>query len=149
MNNYHLIAWQKWSDPFGSEEDDQKIRDMDIADYDESEQHDDSDYEDNIDTKSKPIKGVKVIATPMGVIPMNDNTMSGKIFNFWIGHTNFDITTDIANIIEKTDGVETLDIFTRYRFRIGVGKVFEDSAVMRNINKRVYKELDHGNEIFN
>jgi hypothetical protein len=79
----------------------------------------------------------------MGIIPMNENTMSGKIFNFWMGHTNFNITKKIADIIEQTDGVETLDIFTRYRFRIGVGKAFDDSSVMRTINKRVYGEINH------
>jgi hypothetical protein len=46
-----------------------------------------------------------------------------------------------ADIIETTSGVETLDIFTRYRFRIGVGKAFSDSEVMRDINNKIYKEL--------
>ena len=80
----------------------------------------------------------------MGIIPVNDNTASGKLFNFWVGHTNFDISKKIANIIEKTDGVETLDIFTRYRFRIAVGKAFDDSEIMRNINKTIYSELSYG-----
>ena len=77
----------------------------------------------------------------MGIIPLNDNTASNKIFNFWTGHTNFNITGHVLKIIEETEGVETLDIFTRYRFRIAVGKAFEDSEVMRLINQQVYKEL--------
>ena len=80
----------------------------------------------------------------MGIIPITENTASNKIFNFWLGHTNFDITKDIALLIEETTGVETLDIFTRYRFRISVGKAFDDSSVMRNINKKVYREIHHG-----
>ena len=78
----------------------------------------------------------------MGIIPFNDNTASGKIFNFWMGHTNFDISKSIVNIIEKIDGVETLDVFTRYRFRIAIGKAFDDSQIMRNINKKIYSELN-------
>ena len=86
---------------------------------------------------------IKVMATPMGIIPINDNTASGKIFNFWIGHTNFNITKKIAGVIETINGVETLDIFTRYRFRIAVGKAFNDSEVMRDINNTIYKELNN------
>jgi hypothetical protein len=61
-----------------------------------------------------------------------------------MGHTNFDISKKIAQIIERTDGVETLDIFTRYRFRVSIGKAFDDSETMRNINKTIYSELNNG-----
>jgi hypothetical protein len=143
--------WQKWSDPFGLDDD------FDL-DNDQSEEYEDfsGEYEDSFEKidqeeiqnnmknflNQKKFKGkIKVIATPMGIIPLNDNTASNKIFNFWMGHTNFDLTYNIARAIELTDGVETLDIFTRYRFRVGIGKAFEDSIVMRNINQRVYAEL--------
>jgi hypothetical protein len=63
-----------------------------------------------------------------------------------MGHTNFDITRRVAETIEITEGVETLDIYTRYRFRISVGKAFEDSMVMRTINKNVYKELTNAHQ---
>jgi hypothetical protein len=140
----NLISWQKWLDPFGSDDTEELEHDPYIADYDEQESDDSIDSVDDEEKENKIIsktQRVKVIATPMGIIPVTDNTMSGKIFNFWIGHTNFDITHKVADIIEKTDGVETLDIFTRYRFRIAVGKAFDDSSVMRDINKRVYSEL--------
>lgn len=140
MDRDNLIVWQKWVDPFG-EDDIETEFDPYVGDYDEE------DETKNIDEQKellKKHKGIKVIATPMGIIPMNENTMSSKLFNFWMGHTNFDITSNIAEIIEKTEGVETLDIFTRYRFRISVGKAFDDSEVMRNINTDVYSELNHG-----
>jgi hypothetical protein len=82
------------------------------------------------------------MATPMGIIPVTENTASGKIFNFWTGHTNFNITKKITSLIEETEGVETLDIFTRYRFRIAVGKAFDDSSVMRKINDNIYSYLE-------
>lgn len=140
--NDNLIAWQKWSDPFGMDDDTDIDHDPYLGEYDDDE----GDSTKSLNTEeNKPIpannKAIKVIATPMGIIPINENTVSGKIFNFWIGHTNFDITQKIADTIETTDGVETLDIFTRYRFRIAIGKVFDDSTVMREINKRVYGEL--------
>jgi hypothetical protein len=152
MNNDNIIIWQKWIDPFGRDDQSEleefaNYNDDNDSDLIEVEETQDSDETENTDKikqflVDRTIKyGIKVIATPMGVIPVNDNTASGKIFNFWIGHTNFDITKKIAETIEKTDGVESLDVYTRYRFRISVGKAFEDSMVMRHINKNVYKEL--------
>jgi hypothetical protein len=146
MEQIKQIIWQKWADPFGNDVEEDIDYDPYIGDY-ESEEEDDeleSKTSDGIPQHLKKAVPIKVIATPMGIIPMNDNTMSGKIFNFWVGHTNFNITSKIADIIEKTEGVETLDIFTRYRFRIAIGKAFEDSTIMRLINSKIYSELNNG-----
>ena len=142
MVKENIIIWQKWSDPFGGDDDD-----LDQAFDDQISEEPFEDEEDNEDQQvmSKSLfkkQSVKVIATPMGIIPMNDNTASGKIFNFWVGHTNFDITKKIAQIIESIAGVETLDIFTRYRFRVAIGKAFNDSEVMRDINDKIYTVLE-------
>lgn len=146
--NDPIIIWQKWVDPFfgDSEEIEDDKWSNSIYENDESEI---SSYDDKEESKLDNTSGnilnkqpVKVIATPMGIIPMNEHTASGKIFNFWIGHTNFDITQKIVSIIESTDGVESLDIFTRYRFRIAVGKAFDDSCTMRQINNRVYEYIN-------
>jgi hypothetical protein len=136
MNNKeeNLIVWQKWLDPFGDDEENHDF----IDDYDENN-------DDSSDTFDSPMKPMKAIATPLGIIPYTENTASGKIFNFWIGHTNFNITSDVAHTIENADGVETLDIFTRYRFRIAIGKVFDESKVKFEISKSVYKLLSNGN----
>lgn len=147
MQNDNIIIWQKWIDPFGRDDDDTNKEEFDNYIVEENEED-----EENIQDKNKLDEiladkriryGVKVITTPMGIIPVNDHTSSSKIFNFWMGHTNFDITKKVAETIEITEGVESLDIYTRYRFRISVGKAFEDSIVMRNINKNVYKELSN------
>lgn len=146
MSNDNKIIWQKWIDPFGRdneiEENNEEYNNY-ITEEDGPLDNELEDY--NTQTKQSlkdNIKyGIRVIATPMGIVPVNDNTASGKIFNFWIGHTNFDITPKVAETIEQTDGVESLDIYTRYRFRISVGKAFDDSYVMRDINKNVYKGL--------
>lgn len=147
MNKKNLIMWQKWSDPFAQDDNDEITEEFDPYTGSYTNEDEDEDMEDK-DIKNfllnKQLKTIKAIATPMGIIPVNDNTASGKLFNFWVGHTNFDISKKIANIIEKTDGVETLDIFTRYRFRIAVGKAFDDSEIMRNINKTIYGELSYG-----
>lgn len=142
MVKENIIIWQKWSDPFGGDDDD-----LDQVFDDQISEEPFEDEEDNEDQQvmNKSLfkkQSVKVIATPMGIIPMNDNTASGKIFNFWVGHTNFDITKKIAQIIESIAGVETLDVFTRYRFRVAIGKAFNDSEVMRDINDKIYTVLE-------
>jgi hypothetical protein len=138
QNNQYQIIWQKWMDPFGQDDTDNIDFDPYVGDYDT----DDDDEEIKKETKNHS-KAIRVIATPMGIIPMNDNTASNKIFNFWMGHTNFDITKHIADTIEQAIGVETLDVFTRYRFRIAIGKAFDDSEIMRHINTIVYRELEN------
>jgi hypothetical protein len=126
------IIWEKWVDPFGDNLDETKWNN-----YDDAEMDEETEIFDNEAIKSKFAKPVKVIASPMGLIPYNEYTASGKIFNFWVGHTNFNITNTIVSTIEKCGGVELLDIFTRYRFRIGIGKCFTDSDVMADITDSI------------
>lgn len=132
MSDKFLIIWEKWKDPLGFDDDDEKIDDQDI----------DDESEEIITQKIKKIK-CNIVTTPFGIIPFNENTASSEIFNFWTGHSNFPITKNVGQIIENTDGVETLNIFTKYRFRIAIGKVFNDSVVMRNINNNVYNYLEN------
>jgi len=134
-NEDNLIVWQKWFDPFGDDDaPDAVLPHIHHEESDDMEGH----YEEELREIQKPMRA---IATPMGLIPYTENTASGKIFNFWVGHTNFNINNDVVDIIENTDGVETLDIFTRYRFRIAIGKVFDDAQVMKEINDQVYYHL--------
>jgi hypothetical protein len=147
-SNKPLIVWQKWIDPFGKDSNQSRWTDYenqspDIDFY--SKEDTDTDTEDKPPPKQIS-DSIKVIASPMGLIPYNEHTASGKIFNFWTGHTNFNITKNIMDILESVDGVETLDVFTRYRFRIAIGKCFDDSLVMNQINKTIYNFLDTKNE---
>lgn len=148
MKHEYLIKWEKWIDPFGRDVDEAKWTDYnnDIVDINNIiNSHQDEDDEENDDIKSQHIPAnnpIKVIASPLGLIPYNEHTASGKIFNFWLGHTNFNISKSIKDIIEKCDGVEILDVFTRYRFRIAIGKCFNDSETMSLINDTVYSFLN-------
>jgi len=140
----NIIIWQKWVDPFGEDSELSPANDG-LGDFldDENLNNFNEDDTEEVDNVIKKHASIKVIATPMGIIPMNENTASGKIFNFWLGHTNFSLTKNLVDKIENTDGVETLDIFTRYRFRVAIGKAFIDSDVMRHINDNVYGALSY------
>lgn len=119
------IIWEKWIDPFG-----ENLEETKWNNYDEDDDEELYAQQDAFKHKSKPIR---VIASPMGLIPYNEYTSSSKIFNFWVGHTNFNLSQPVIDIIETCDGVEILDVFTRYRFRLGIAKCFNDSEVMQTI----------------
>jgi hypothetical protein len=76
-----------------------------------------------------------VIPTPAGMMPVNVYGSLTKAFNFWVAHTNFDITPEIRDAIKTVPGVETLDILTRYRMRIGFGHAFDSAEVKEAIHE--------------
>ena len=131
QTNKHQIIWEKWTNPFEVDHSMQQANNLkknsDSSIYEQE-------YEEEVEYIPQNIKG---IITPMGFVPYNENTATDKIFKFWVGHTNFDISRNLANKIEKTEGVEVLDIFTRYRFRIGIGKAFKDRMVMQAIQRAI------------
>ena len=124
------IIWEKWADPYG-----QNIEDIEWPGFNKNNIVQDDIVEDAEITElyNKPLK-VNAMITNMGVIPYNEYTDCTKIFNFWIGHTNFTITKFVSEILENIEGVETLDIFTRYRFRVSFGKAFNERTIISNIN---------------
>lgn len=127
MPDNSQIIWEKWVDPFGDD-----IEETKWNNYGDDEEDVDSlsTQQELFKNKSKPIR---VISSPMGLIPYNEYTSSAKIFNFWVGHSNFNLSKEIVDLVERCEGVEILDVFTRYRFRIAIGKCFNDNEVMRNI----------------
>ena len=58
-------------------------------------------------------------------------------FDCWMGHTNFDITPKIKNALDLVKGVELLKICSRYRFFIGVGKMFDFKDVRQRIEDTI------------
>ncbi len=148
------LGWEKWRDPYGSdvEESDLPPAAHDTSDNDFDDDDFDDDHEDWKDEpqqthKSKlPPKntnGIGVLMTKMGMVPIVEHTNAGKIFNFWTAHTNFRLTPELLDIIDNTDGVETLDCYTPYRWRISIGKAFSSYSVkervMKNLNAQPLK----------
>ena len=58
-------------------------------------------------------------------------------FDCWVGHTNFDITKNIKDTLDTAEGVEILKVNSRYRFFIGVGKMFDFKDVRTNIEEKL------------
>jgi hypothetical protein len=123
-----IIMWEQWKDPYCIEEVEESPEEWQEA-----------------PTPKNNYNG-KLLFTPLGVVPLTEESMPSKVFNFWTANTNFNITTKIAEMISKVDGVEVLTVFTRYRFRIGVGKAFDELDVRRSINNHLNTLLNKKND---
>jgi len=69
----------------------------------------------------------------------SQNVNDYKDYNLYIAHCNFYITADIVNDICATEGIESVDILSPYRFRISIGKLFSPNDVLVNIKDKLTK----------
>lgn len=92
------------------------------------------DDEEIDDEEYYPIAG-KLINTPVGIFDMNDKYNPLRQFELRIAYTNFEIDETIAETIERCDGVEAFAIIGRYRFIIGIGKLFTFEGVRKDIEE--------------
>lgn len=84
-----------------------------------------------------------------GIIPIDPKVLEmatiSTNFDCWMGHANFNLTEEVEKKLKKIQGVEILKICSRYRFFVGVGKMFDFTQVRRDIQKELL--IDNDNEI--
>jgi len=131
--SHKTIAWEKWEEPTQPSPIDTSA--LFSPQAENFEDAGDGDFEEGLSTFFE--KMPKLVNTPMGVYQVDDNMSPFKHFDCWIGHTNFDITPFVKDKIELTPGVEALIILTRYRFFIGIGKLFSFRNVRVSIEQGV------------
>ena len=119
------IAWEKWDDDIIEEE---AFNKSDLEDFEEGAEG----IEDQLSIFQKI---PKLVTTPLGIYQLHDKMSPTKQFDCWTGHTNFDITDSVKEIIESVDGVELLVILSRYRFFVGIGRMFGFSDVRKEIEE--------------
>lgn len=78
--------------------------------------------------------------TKQEIIVHYDNQIN-RTLSTWIGNCNVNLSKSLFEKLLKVDGVETLDVLTRYRFRVGIGKMFKDEEVRKNIAKIIKDSL--------
>ncbi len=121
------FVWEKWKDPL-------------LSNYDECEWpgYDLDEYGEKIPYHT--VERQPVMHTPFGMISVVNDSMAVNQFDFWMLHTNFDLNEGIVQLIEQVVGVETLEVYTRYRIRIGFPRsgLFKPREVMHNIQQAVY-----------
>ncbi len=117
------IVWHKWKPPFNHYSGDLKT--VDEIEADDSW---------NKDEKDNSFYSGPVCHTPQGLIPLHEHVCPSRLYNFWIGHTNFNISEAVRDQIKRAPGVEVLMIPTRYRFIIAIGQAFDEDAVKKEID---------------
>ena len=117
------IAWERW---------DEDVIEQEIVEefYGDEPSEEDEAIEDALSFLEKI---PSLVTTPMGMFQLHDKMNIFNQFDCWMGYTNFEITHSVKDTLEKTEGVELLHIMTRYRFFLGVGKMFNFSDVRRSV----------------
>jgi len=108
------IVWEKWKDPLLA-----AVR---------------NGYEDD----PVPVGGGPGVVGPMGIIPLHEENVPSKLFDFWMGHTDFHIDREVHDAISDVAGVESLDVFSPYRFRLSVGKAFSPGRVKKAVEDALF-----------
>lgn len=133
------IKWEKWADPLTTyTEDDKRIRQKLVGEQrneDYEDEFDDGDLQEFYTNRfvQASTRG-PVIVGPSGIIPLRESNSPGEVFRFWLGHSNFKLSNDDVEKIKEVNGVEAINVFTRHRFRVAIGKAFDEHLVMTEIN---------------
>ena len=107
------IAWENWKEK---------------VDYSPPENKLEESTEEDEDAIEKSLLSAmeipRLVQTPLGIFHYEDKLKPSEKFDCWIGYTNFEITQNVSDLIEYVDGVEALEVMSRYTFFLGVGKMF-------------------------
>jgi|TARA_Y100000593_G_scaffold28295_1_gene56493 hypothetical protein len=120
------IAWENWKEK---------------VDYSPPENKLEEAVEEDEDAIEKSLLSAmeipRLVQTPLGIFHYEDKLKPSEKFDCWIGYTNFDITQNVSDLIECVDGVEALEVMSRYTFFLGVGKMFNFRDVRLGIESLI------------
>jgi len=125
------VYWEKWTDAYQEEIESDAERDS-LKPTEDEQNLDPFSFEEE-DSEPMHFSEIKTIFTPFGILPLTEHSLASNHFKFWVGHTNFKIPANFYNLIATVKGVEAVDIFSPYRFRIAVGRLFQDRDVMSGV----------------
>lgn len=153
MNSDKKIAWEKFNPPseidnfIAIQEENEEEKEQE---WEESSDLDEADGQNIINT----INGMEAflmsrkIKTPFGYYEIDDPFSPYNMFECWIGHTNFRLTSEDFSILDnKINGIGCLKVLSPYRFFIGIEKMFTFPAVRIQIQKDLCGNLNFENDI--
>lgn len=121
-----IIKFSKWKDGFKNflkhaKKQEENI-DFDSEDFDTAEQF-------------QELNGYQgpIIMTDFGAIPLNETTLPSTNFNFWRGDTNFPLNIAHKMVIDTMLGIETVNFYTPYRFRVAIAPLFDEKSTLKNL----------------
>jgi len=140
MKSTHKIGWQKYEDVLESQINSpviDKLYESLLKRSDEYEQIDQLTEEEIAELE------IHNMSQPNEPVMINiDENLAGEIalasnFECWVAHTNFNLTEKIKNELDSIEGIEVLRVFSRYRFLVGVGRMFDFSDVRKKIEGKI------------
>lgn len=134
------IGWQKYEDMLEKQMSSpiltKIIKNLMLQHSIEENEEEDDDENDDFDTNEIDNKHVASMMIPMSKEIIDEISISSN-FDCWVGHTNFDITPAIKEKLNKIPGIEVLKVFSRYRFFIGIGYMFDFADVRKIIEQNL------------
>ena len=122
------IGWQKYEDMIESQMNSPLIDSL-INKTPEIE-------EDHYAVDSEELTADAEVLVPIDEQMLENITLTTS-FDCWMGHTNFNLTDNTKSVLNKVDGIEVLKICSRYRFFIGIGKMFDFEYVRAIIEREL------------
>ena len=144
MKKSQKIGWQKYEDVLDGQINCPLAQQL----YQNVMESMNEDLMGNLDAESTeymPQEEVREVTEEIRVVLDKDfskELLLATTYDCWMGHTNFDITPKIKDELNCIAGVEIMKICTRYRFFIGIGRMFDFSEVRKEIEDK----LDTKNE---
>jgi hypothetical protein len=140
------IGWQKYEDYIEKQLScpilQNIIQSMLAIDVDDDEELEDDEDDETYGDEDEDKKNLSMLTLnklmPLTPQIIEDVSMLSN-FDCWIGHTNFDITPKVKDSLNKIPGIEILKIFSRYRFFVGIGQMFDFQEVRHDIEKELIK----------
>jgi len=141
------VAWEKW----WNSEQEEKEEDVIMGDFDkEDSSTNEGDVEYDQGGTGLPADMFfmpKKISTPFGQYESGDPMSPANMFDCWTCHTNFPICqTEYKILNEQISGIGAFKVISKYRFFIGVEKLFDFSDVRREIENKI---CNKDGEIYN
>lgn len=137
MNITKKIGWQKYEDLLESQMD-SPLLDSLMRKFHSQDLLGDDEFEEFTEEEIEMMAALQQ-NQPQMMVPVDDKLMENitlaQNFDCWMGHTNFNLTKEIRDKLNKTDGIEVLKICSRYRFFVGIGRMFDFKDVRQNIEK--------------
>ena len=130
------IGWQKYEDLIEKQMSSPLLKTIIQQMIVYSEEEDEEDEYEDMEAYKQANATSNMPILPISKELMDDMAMLSN-FDCWIGHANFDITKEIKSRLNKTEGVELLKVLSRYRFFVGIGKMFDFKEVRKNIEKNI------------
>ncbi len=141
------IGWQKYEDVIESQINSpiiEKIQQVVQARYDGVTNIEDL---EGLDEETLAELELQQQLTSQPVMISLDDEMATEIniasnFDCWVAHTNFNLTEKIKNQLDRIEGVELLKVYSRYRFLVGIGRMFDFKDVRRKIESKICHKGD-------